>query len=123
VGVREVIVPSLHFGTGPLALHYFAFCLATAFGTLQLVAARYRHTSLQWGAGRVHQALMGALIAGGYIWFFTAEREIYIPGLAGSALTFLFAAGCLGAILLSAAGAVVRRQMQARRVGLLSYRP
>ncbi|MCL4394812.1 MAG: hypothetical protein M1482_08440 [Chloroflexi bacterium] len=81
----------LHFGSGAQATDYFVLCFFGILGTLQAVAVRYRREDLLWIDGRPGYFLAAALIAGGYVWYFVVDTEIFIPGLAGGELFTLFA--------------------------------
>jgi hypothetical protein len=88
----------LHFGAGPQAIHYFAFCLAAILGTIQGVAVRYRRADLRWVDGRLGYALSALTISGGFLRFFSTDQEIFIPGLAGGELFTLFIAAFVTAL-------------------------
>ncbi len=80
----------LHFGSGLQAMHYFIFCLVAVLGAIQGAAARSQRRDLLWFEGQAGYALGALMIAGGYVWFFVADEEIFIPGLAGGELFTLF---------------------------------
>lgn len=82
----------VHFGDGPQALYYFIFCFAAILGIIQAVAVRYDRRDFVWLKGQRGYALSALLVAGGFIWFFAADQEIFIPGLAGGELFTLFVA-------------------------------
>lgn len=51
-----------------------------------------------WMDGRGGVLLGSALVAAGFVWFFVADEEIFIPGLAGGEFFALFVAAFLVAV-------------------------
>ena len=91
----------LHFGAGTQAVNYFVLCFAAILGTIQCVAVRYGRSDLIWLEERAGYALSAVMVAGGFVWFFLTDQEIFIPGLAGGELFTLFVAALLVAIPLT----------------------
>ena len=91
----------LHFGAGTQAVNYFVFCLAAILGTIQGVAVRYGRSDLVWLGDRAGYAASVLMVAGSFVWFFTTDREIFIPGLAGGELFTLFVSALVIAIPLT----------------------
>jgi len=85
----------LNFISPHLAINYFLLAFVTIVGVLQFVAARHRLAGLTlvgsarrptWG-----YLLAAVLIVAAFVWFFVDTwEEVFIPGLAGSELAFLF---------------------------------
>ena len=85
----------LNFISPHLAINYFLLAFVTIVGVLQFVAARHRLAGLTlvgsarrptWG-----YLLAAVLIVAAFVWFFVDTwEEVFIPGLAGSELVFLF---------------------------------
>jgi fermentation-respiration switch protein FrsA (DUF1100 family) len=91
----------LNFVTRELATHYFLLAFLSILGILQLVAARHKLIGLSlWGSRNPAPGyLLGAVLtAGGFVWFFAATPEVFIPGLAGSELAILFGAAGICAL-------------------------
>jgi pimeloyl-ACP methyl ester carboxylesterase len=91
----------LNFVTRELATHYFLLAFLSILGILQLVAARHKLIGLSlWGSRKPALGyLLGAVLtAGGFVWFFAATPEVFIPGLAGSELAVLFGAAGICAL-------------------------
>lgn len=80
----------LHFGSGSQAINYFVFSLAAILGTIQGVAVHYNRSDLLWLDGRGGYVFSLLTVVGSFIWFFLADQEIFIPGLAGGELFVLF---------------------------------
>lgn len=81
---------------------YFIFASAAIVGVLQVMAARYRLIGLSL-IRDVRKPLLGyllgaVLIIGAFLWFFSTQEEIFIPGPAGAELTSLFAAALVCAL-------------------------
>ncbi len=91
----------LHFGAGTQAVNYFVFCLTAILGTIQGVAVRYGRSDLVWLEDRAGYAVSALMVAGSFVWFFTTDREIFIPGLAGGELFTLFVSALVIAIPLT----------------------
>ncbi len=102
----------LNFISPHLAVNYFLFAFVAIVGALQFVAARHRLAGLtlvrsarrrRFANGRRRFAnerrrfayrgylLAAVLIVSAFVWFFVDTwEEVFIPGLAGSELAFLF---------------------------------
>ncbi|MFQ5811600.1 MAG: alpha/beta hydrolase family protein [Anaerolineae bacterium] len=109
----------LNFVSRELAAHYFFLAFLAILGVLQLVAARRKLIGLSlWGSRSPAPGyLLGAVLtAGGFVWFFAATPEVFIPGLAGSELAILFGAAgiCALAFTLIASSALQRFQRRER---------
>jgi hypothetical protein len=78
--------------------HYFILCFTAILGTIQGVAARYDHHDLLWIEGRGGYVFSGLTIAASFTWFFLADDEIFIPGLAGGELFAIFLAAFVIAV-------------------------
>lgn len=102
----------LHFGSATQAVNYFAFCLVAILGTIQGVAVHYSRSDLLWFEGRVGYAFSVLTVAGSFIWFFLAEQEIFIPGLAGGELFTLFVAAFVVAIPVTRIVAFITTRMR-----------
>jgi hypothetical protein len=103
----------LHFGSGPQAVNYFVFCLTAILGTIQGVAVRYNRSDLLWLDGRGGYLLGALTVAGGFVWFFVTDQEIFIPGLAGGELFTLFVAAFVVSIPVTRIIAFVATRMRA----------
>jgi len=86
-----------------LARAYLAMVVLAQIGVLQIVAARRGWVGLSIVSYRrrpvVGYILGGAMILGGYTWFFASYPEIMTPGPAGAELTTLFVTGCVISLL------------------------
>ena len=88
----------LNFISPHLAINYFLLAFVTIVGVLQFVAARHRLIGLTLvGSARRRRfayrgyLLAAVLIVAAFVWFFVDTwEEVFIPGLAGSELAFLF---------------------------------
>ena len=85
----------LNFISPHLAINYFLLAFVTIVGVLQFVAARHRLAGLTLvGSARRptwSYLLAAVLIVAAFVWFFVDTwEEVFIPGLAGSELAFLF---------------------------------
>ncbi len=85
----------LNFISPHLAINYFLLAFVTIVGVLQLVAVRHRLAGLTL-VGSARRPIWGYLLAVvlivvAFVWFFVdIWEEVFIPGLAGSELAFLF---------------------------------
>ena len=85
----------LNFISPHLAINYFLLAFVTIVGVLQFVAARHRLIGLAL-LGSARKPIWGYLLAivlivVAFVWFFVDTwEEVFIPGLAGSELAFLF---------------------------------
>jgi len=84
----------LNFISPHLAINYFLLASVTIVGALQFIAARHGLIGLTLiGGGRKpiwSHLLATVLIVGSFAWFFVATPEVFVPGLAGAELAFLF---------------------------------
>lgn len=109
----------LHFISPHLAINYFLLAFVTIVGALQFVAARHRLAGLTL-TGSVRQPVWGYLLAlvlivAAFIWFFADTPEVFIPGLAGSELVFLFGAAGVCAVAFTLFVSSVLHQIRHRR--------
>jgi hypothetical protein len=85
--------------------NYFILCFVACLGTLQWVAARTHNPAIswlgQWGLGWPGWGIGLLLLFGSFTWFFITTPGLFAPGLAGGELSTLFAAGGLGALLVT----------------------
>ncbi|MBI4787559.1 MAG: hypothetical protein HY782_10990 [Chloroflexi bacterium] len=88
----------LHFGSGQQAINYFVLCFGAILGTIQAAAIRYNRRDLIWIEERGGYLFGVVLVAASFIWFFLADEEIFIPGLAGGELFVIFVAALLAAV-------------------------
>ena len=88
----------LNFISPHLAINYFLLAFVTIVGVLQFVAARHRLAGLTLvGSARRRRfayrgyLLAAVIIVAAFVWFFVDTwEEVFIPGLAGAELAFLF---------------------------------
>jgi hypothetical protein len=93
-----VLLELLHFGTGSQAIHYFVLCLGGTLGIVQAAAVRYDRRDLIWIAERGGYVFSLVMVASSFMWFLRADKEIFIPGLAGGELFVIFIAALLVAV-------------------------
>jgi hypothetical protein len=95
----------LHFVSTRLAISYLLLCTLGCLGVLQVQAARQRLVGLSLCGGRCAPwwGYVGGflILLGSFSGFFAFAPGIFVPGLAGSELMVLFAAGCVLAIMTS----------------------
>lgn len=95
----------LHFVSARLALSYLLLCMLGCIGVLQIQAIRQRLVGLSlWGdrGARWWGYAAGFLIiAGSFAGFYAFAPGIFVPGLAGSELVVLFAAGFILALVVN----------------------
>ena len=96
-----MVIWILNFGEGSLAVNYLIFATAASLGVLQFVAGRGRLVGLMLFPAKVSEWLGLALLAGAYVWFFSVQPDLFIPGLAGGELFILFLGGFVTAVLVS----------------------
>jgi hypothetical protein len=105
----------LMWGEGTITPHYLIFCFLGSLGALQFVAGKYRRRDLtpfpfhfaRWGGA--------ALVGLAFLWFFTVEPDIYIPGLAGGEFVVFALSGFASAVLsCKGAAALARRWLPER---------
>jgi len=99
----------LNFVSARLALSYLLLCALSCIGVLQIQAARQRLVGLSlWGGrgARWWGYAAGLLfIIGSFAGFYAFTPGIFVPGLAGSELAVLFAAGSILALVVTLTGA------------------
>jgi len=95
----------LKFVSPRLALSYLFLCTLSCIGVLQIQAARQRLRGLSLWGGRGKSwwsyAVGALLIAGSFAGFYAFTPGLFVPGLAGSELVVLFAAGCILALTIT----------------------
>jgi hypothetical protein len=94
----NVLFNLLHFGDGPQAFHYFVLCFGSIIGVIQAVAIRYNRRDLIWIEEQGGYVFGALAISASFLWFFLADEEIFIPGLAGGELFTVFLAALVIAI-------------------------
>jgi hypothetical protein len=108
----------LNFISPHLAINYFLLAFLTIVGALQFVAARHKLVGLAlvgtawrpaWGC-----LLAVVLIVGAFVWFFADTPEVFVPGLAGSELAFLFGAAGVCALAFTLIVSSVVNEVQHR---------
>lgn len=105
----------LMIGEGSLALNYLLFCILGSLGALQFVAGRYDRRMLTFLPPRVAQVAGVGLVVLAYVWFWSAQPDLYIPGLAGGEfLVFAFLAFCAALLLTRVVTALAQRLSAAR---------
>jgi len=77
----------LMLGEGMLAPNYIIFCFIGSLGVIQVVAARYGLRGMMLLPAAPSQWLGLALVVLAYLWFFTVQPDLFIPGLAGGELS------------------------------------
>lgn len=70
-------------GEGNLALNYTLFCAFGSFGALQCAAGKYSRRDLTPLPKRGAQFFGIVFVAFAFVWFFTVQPDLFIPGLAG----------------------------------------
>lgn len=99
----------LKFVSPRLALSYLLLCTLSCMGVLQIQAARQRLVGLSLWGGRGKSwwgyAAGLLLIIGSFAGFYAFTPGLFVPGLAGSELAALFAAGFILALVVTLAGA------------------
>ena len=73
----------LMWGEGNLTPNYIFFCALGSLGALQVVAGTYARRDLSPLPPRAAQIFGVALTAFAFVWFFTIQPDLFIPGLAG----------------------------------------
>lgn len=86
---NKILFGLLNLGEGILALNYLIFCSLASLGVIQFVAGRRDLGGLMILPAKVSQFGGIALIAFAYLWFFTSQPDLFIPGLAGGELSTL----------------------------------
>jgi len=85
--------------------NYFMLCLIVCSGTLQWAAARNNRPALSllgaWGIGWPGMIGGGAMVSGGFVWFFAVTPGLFEEGLAGGELSTLFGLACLTALAIA----------------------
>ena len=108
----------LNFISPHLAINYFLLAFVTIVGALQFIAARHRLAGLTLvGSARrpVWSYLLATvLIVVAFVWFFVATPEVFIPGLAGSELAFLFGTAGICALALTLLASSILHWIQYR---------
>jgi hypothetical protein len=105
-----MVIWILNFGEGPLAVNYLIFTTIASLGTLQFVAARARLIGLMLFPPQISKWIGMVLVAGAYLWFFTVQPDLFIPGLAGGEFFTLFLMGFgLGLLIAIALGILANR--------------
>lgn len=73
----------LMWGEGSLTPNYILFCALGSLGALQVVAGTYARRDLSPLPPRAAQIFGAALTVFAFVWFFTSQPDLFIPGLAG----------------------------------------
>lgn len=111
----------LKFVSPRLALSYLLLCTLSCIGVLQIQAAHQRLRGLSLWSGRGKSwwgyTVGSLLIVGSFSSFYAFTPGLLVPGLAGSELVILFAAGCILAltITLTASSLAAPRPSEAMR--------
>jgi hypothetical protein len=108
-----MVIGILNFGEGLLWLHYLVFCIVASLGALQIAAAHARMVGLMLLTPRLSGWLGLALGVGAYVWFFTIQPDLFIPGLAGGELFTLFLGGFVVALVLALALGILSNRLLA----------
>jgi hypothetical protein len=96
-----MVIGILNFGEGWLAVNYLIFTTVASLGALQWVAGRGRLVGLLLVPAKASMWLGVAMVSGAYVWFFTIQPDLLIPGLAGGELFTLFLTGFVLALLIT----------------------
>ncbi len=110
----------LDFISPHLAINYFLLAFVTIVGVLQFVAARHRLAGLTLvGSARRRRfayrgyLLAAVLIVAAFVWFFVDTwEEVFVPGLAGSELAFLFGMAGICALALTLLASSILHSIQ-----------
>ncbi len=93
----------LHFDSPTQAMNYFILCFISILGVIQLSAARSGRRKFLWLDERASTVLGACVLAASFVWFFTTEEGIFIPGLAGGEMIALFGTAFVTAVPISRA--------------------
>lgn len=86
---NKILFGLLNLGEGILALNYLIFCALAGLGVIQFAAGRENLRGLMILPSKLNQWVGVALVAFAYLWFFTNQPDLFIPGLAGGELSTL----------------------------------
>ncbi len=109
-----MVIGLLNFGEGLLALNYLIFCTVASLGVLQFVAGRARLVGLMVLPAQWSRWLGAVVVVSAYVWFFSVQPDLFIPGLAGGEFFTLFAIGFLLALALALAFGVIPNRVLPR---------
>ncbi len=73
----------LMWGEGNLTPNYILFCVFGSFGALQFVAGKYARFDLTPFRSPLAQLVGILFLVFAFVWFFTIQPDLFIPGLAG----------------------------------------
>ena len=96
-----MVIGILNFGEGLLPLTFLVMVTVASLGAIQIAAAQARLIGLLLLPIAYSRWLGAGLVAGSYIWFFSVQPGLFIPGLAGGELFTLFLIGFGLSVLIS----------------------
>jgi hypothetical protein len=97
----------LMWGDGNLTPNYLLFCFLGSLGALQFVAGKYTRRDLTPFPSRFAQVGGVILVILAFMWFFTTQPDLFIPGLAGGEFIVYSSVAFVGAFLVSRVMAIV----------------
>lgn len=106
-----MVIWILNFGDGFLAVNYLIFCTIASLGTLQFIAGRTRLIGFLLLPQKLSMWIGAILVVGAFVWFFTIQPDLFIPGLAGGEFFALFFGGFLVALFASILFGIVANQV------------
>lgn len=113
----------LMLGEGNLTPNYLFFCFLASLGVLQFVAGKYVRRELMLLPPRAAQSIGAVLLVAAFVWFFLAEPDIFIPGLAGGELLTFSIAAFVSALLVTRGLKIVLAYLPITRTEFSSSEP
>lgn len=110
------------WGEGNLTPNYILFCIFGAFGALQFVAGKYARYDLTPFPSPLGQWVGIAFLVFAFVWFFTIQPDLFIPGLAGGEFVVYSLAGFSIAYVISRFSAWLAMRVAAGRARALAAR-
>lgn len=93
----------LMWGEGNLTPNYILFCFIGSLGALQFVAGKYARRDLTPLPPRAAQMVGVLLVACAFVWFFSVQPDLFIPGLAGGEFLVYSFVGFIAAFFMARA--------------------